>query len=320
MKQIAAVGVLALLVAACGGTTGSSTTSSGSSTSLASTTSSVAGSTTEGPTITSASDTTDGPPQTLPAVIAQVGFAFATGDDPRVLVRVSVGESPDGPWFPAGFSDETPTLTGPSYWVRFDITNTDQLNAVLTDLDISGFDAGTFLGEDICELEAPLPRDGQTVCIVGDFPVQQGGNQADFVVGGVGVRQGGPDRWYDPPIPTSLEFGGARHSFALVFGTDEGLRVDGTADGSEIVIDDFGISGSVRLGCSGGNPFDGQPALEAYVIETFSADGSRADPCTNIPTGNLEFFPDFDGDNAYLYFGTEGAATTTIPFTTTLSG
>jgi hypothetical protein len=317
MMKTAALGMLVLLVAACSGTTGSSTTSGGSSTSLGSTTSSAAGSTTEGPTLTSASDTTDGPQPTLPTVIAEVAFAFASGDDPRVLVEVSLGESPDGPWLPAGFSDETPTLTGPSYWVRFDITNTDQLNAVLTDLDISGFDAGSFLGEDICELEEPLPRDGQTVCIIGDFPVQAGGNQADFVVGGFGARQGGPDRWYNPPIPTSLEYGGSRHSFALVFGTNEGLRVDGTADASEVEIDDFGISGSVRLDCPGGSPFDGDPALEAYVIETFSADGSRLDPCISIPEGNLEFFPDFDGDNAYLYFGAEGTEATTSEATTT---
>jgi hypothetical protein len=283
---------------------------------MASTTTSI-GSTS---TITSASDTTDGPPVTLPPVIAEVAFAFASGDDPRVLVEVSVGESPDGPWLPAGFSADTPTLTGPSYWVRFDITNTDQLNAVLTDLDISGFDAGSFLGDDICELDAPLPRDGQTVCIVGEFPVQPGGNQADFVVGGVGERQGGPDRWYDPPIPSSLEFGGARNSFVLVFGTEEGLRIDGTADASEVAIGDFGISGSVRLDCGGGNPFEGDPALEAYVIENFSADGSRVDSCPNIPTGNLEFFPDFDGDNAYLYFGAEGTDTTTSATTTTISG
>jgi hypothetical protein len=158
------------------------------------------------------------------------------------------------------------------------------------------------------------------VCIVGEFPVQPGGNQADFVVGGVGERQGGPDRWYDPPIPSSLEFGGARNSFVLVFGTEEGLRIDGTADASEVAIDDFGISGSVRLDCGGGNPFEGDPALEAYVIENFSADGSRVDSCPNIPTGNLEFFPDFDGDNAYLYFGAEGTDTTTSATTTTISG
>jgi hypothetical protein len=318
MKRTAAVAVLALLFAACNGGTGGSTITGGSSTSLGSTTSSIPGST----TTTDGTDTTVSPQGTVPPVIAQVAFAFASGDDPRVLVEVSVGESPDGPWLPAGFSDETPTLSGPSYWVRFDITNTDQLNAVLTDLDISGFDAGSFLGEDICELDAPVPRDGQAVCIIGDFPVQPGGNQADFVVGGFGPRQGGPDRWYDPAIPSSLEFGGARNSFVLVFGTEEGLRVDGTADASEVQIDDFGVSGSVRLDCRGSSPFDGEPDLEAYLIESFSADGNRIDGCTNIPTGNLEFFPDFDGDNAFLYFGAEGTETTTTSAatTTTVSG
>jgi hypothetical protein len=103
----------------------------------------------------------------------------------------------------------------------------------------------------------------------------------------------------------------------LVFGTEEGLAVSGTADASEVEIDDFGISGSVRLDCPGGSPFDGSPALEAYAIETFEADGSRLDPCVSIPAGNLEFFPDFDGDNAYLYIGAEGTDTTTSDATTT---
>ena len=250
-----------------------------------------------------------------------MAFAFATGDDPRVLVRVSVGESPDGPWSPAGLSDPTPTLTGPSYWVRFDVTNTDQLNAVLTDLDITGVDAGSFLGADICELDAPLPKDGTFACVVGEFPVQAGDHQSDFVVGGFGPRQGGPERWYDPAIPTSLEFGGARHSFVLVFDTPEGLRLDGRADGREIEIDVEGISGSLRLDCPEGSPFDGDPALEAYVIENFAADGSREDPCIDIPTAELEFFSDGNSDNAYQYFGAEDTTTTTTsPVTTTVSG
>ena len=321
MKKTAAVGLLVLLVAACSGGIGSSTTSSGSSTSLPTTTSSAAGATTEGPTITSASDTTDGPGPTLPPVIAEVAFAFASGDDPRVLVRVSVGDTSDGPWFPAGFSDPTPTLSGSSYWVRFDITNVDQLNAVLNDIDISGFDAGSFLGEDICELEAPVPRDGGAVCIIGGFPVQPGGNQVDFVVGGSGSRQGEPERWFDPPLPTSLDFAGARNSFALVFDTTEGFRVDGTANGSEIEIDVDGISGSVRLDCTDGSPFGGEPGLKAYVIENFSANGDREGRCEDIPTGELEFFPDFDSDNAYQYFGADDTTTaTTFPVTTTVSG
>ena len=316
MRHTATVGALTLLIAACGGATEASTTSGVStptSSSVPGTTTSVPGSTTEGPA------TTEGPQVTLPPQIAQVAFAFATGDDPRVLVRVSVGETPEGPWSPAGFSEPTPTLTGSSYWVRFDITNVDQLNAVLTDIDISGFDAGSFLGEDICELEAPVPRDGEAVCVIGGsdgLPVQPGGNQVDFVVGGSGPRQGEPERWFDPPIPTSLEFEGARNSFVLVFDTTEGFRVDGTADGSEVEID--GISGSVRLDCTGGSPFDGEPGLKAHVIENFSANGDREGRCEDIPTGELEFFPDFDSDNAYLYFGAEGGtATTTIPATTT---
>jgi hypothetical protein len=317
MKYTATVGVLALLLAACGGNTEATTTGNGSTTTASSSLPGSTTSTTDGPTTTGGSATTDGPRPTVPPQIAQVAFAFATGDDPRVLVRVSVGETPDGPWFPAGFSDETPTLTGSSYWVRFDITNVDQLNAVLTDLDISGFDAGSFLGEDICELEAPLPKGGTFACVVGEFPVQPGDNQADFVVGGVGPRQGGPDRWYDPPIPTSLEFDGARNSFVLVFDTPEGFAVEGIADGSEVEIDVEGISGSVRLDCTGGSPFDGDPALEAYVIENFSSDGTRVGGCSEIPTAELEFFADFDSDNAFLYFGAE---TTTIPVTTTVSG
>jgi len=326
MKYTATFAVLALLVASCGGATETTTTAivSTSTTSGSVPSTTIPGSTTQGTTTIGGSGTTDGPTQTVPPVIAQVAFAFATGDDPRVLVRVSVAESPDGPWSPAGFSDPTPTLTGPSYWVRFDITNVDQLNAVLTDIDISGFDAGSFLGEDICELEAPVPRDGEAVCVIGGsdgLPVQPGGNQVDFVVGGSGPRQGEPERWFDPPIPTSLDFAGARNSFVLVFDTAEGFRVDGTADGSEIEIDIDGVSGSVRLDCTAGSPFGGEPGLKAYVIESFSANGNREGRCEDIPTGELEFFPDFDADNAYLYFGAEDTTTaTTFPVTTTVSG
>ena len=205
-----------------------------------------------------------------------MAFAFATGDDPRVLVRASVGESPDGPWSPAGFSDPTPTLTGPSYWVRFDITNVDQLNAVLTDIDISGFDAGSFLGEDICELEAPVPKDGEAVCIIGgsdDSRFSREGTRSTSswaapVRGRVSPSDGSTHRSrrvWSSPAPGN--------SFVLVFDTTEGFRVDGTADGSEVEIDVDGISGSVRLDCTGGSPFDGDPALKAYVIENFSADG-----------------------------------------------
>ena len=123
MKYTATVGVLALVVAACGATTETTTTATGSTSTTSSTTTSTPGSTTEGPT-TSGSDITAGTQGTVPPVIAQVGFAFASGDDPTVLVRVSVAETPDGPWLPAGGSDE-PRLFGSTYWVRFDITNTD---------------------------------------------------------------------------------------------------------------------------------------------------------------------------------------------------
>ncbi|HEU5113945.1 MAG TPA: hypothetical protein VFU96_11560, partial [Acidimicrobiia bacterium] len=63
------------------------------------------------------------------------------------------------------------------------------------------------------------------------------------------------------------------------------------------------------------------PALEAYVIETFAPDGSREDPCIDIPTAELEFFSDGNSDNAYHYFGAEDTTTTTtFPVTTTVSG
>lgn len=323
MKYVATVAVVALLVSACGGTTSGSTSTTSSS--LPSTTTSIPGSTTEGPTTTGGSGTTEGPTQTVPPVIAQVAFAFATGDDPTVLVRVSVAETPGGPWLRAGLSDPTPTLSGPTYWVRFDITNTDGLGAVLTDLNISGSEAP--LGEDMCELDAPLPQDAETSCIVGEFPVQPGDNEVRFDVSGVGPRQGEPNRWYSPQIPTSLDFGGARNSFVLVFDTDEGVRVDGRADAAQVEVEVGGVSGTVRLDCSGGSPFDGTPALEAYVIENFSADGSRVNECEHVPASELPFSPadddenDIETDDVYSYFGQQGTTTiatsSTIPVTTT---
>lgn len=329
MKYTATVGALALLAAACSGSTAATTTGSEStsttSSSLLTTTTSILDSTTEGPTTTGGPGTTEGPPPTLSPVIAQVGFAFAGGDDPTVLVRVSVAEARDGPWLPAGISDPTPTLTGPSYWVRFEITNTDGLGAVLTDLDISGFEVGSPLGDDVCELGAPLPPGSQTRCVVGGFPVEPGDNDVDFWVSGFGPRQGEPDRWFTPPIPTSLEFGGARNSFVLVFDTPEGVRVDGTSDGPEVEIDvdGFELSGTVRVDCTGGNPFEGQPRLEAYVIENFSAGGDRIGGCSEIPSQELDFAPNDDpqggSDDVYFYFGAE-TTTTTNEVTTTTSG
>ena len=62
----------------------------------------------------------------------------------------------------------------------------------------------------------------------------------------------------------------------------------------------------------------GEPALEAYAIEHFSSDGNTVNGCNDIPTAPLEFFPDFNGDNAYLYIGAE--STTTFPVTTTVPG
>ncbi|MGH8950783.1 MAG: hypothetical protein ACRDX9_05100 [Acidimicrobiia bacterium] len=315
MNHSAAATATALLVVlACGGDTGSSTTSSTTtSTSVTgtSTTSTQAGTTTQPSTTLDGTDTTGTTPDTLPPVIAQVAFAFATGDDPRLLVRASVAETPDGPWIPAGNFDPTPTLSGPSYWVRFDITNVDGLNAVLTDLDISGFEAGSPLGDDVCELDAPLPKDGTETCILGGFPVQPGPNDIDFNVSGIGPRQGEPERWFDPPIPTSLEFAGARNSFVLVFDTTEGIRVDGTADSSQIEIDIGGLSGTVRVDCAGGSPFGGTPGLKAYLIENFSAGGDRVGGCSEIPTAELEFFPDSDSDDVYFYEGVVGDTTST---------
>jgi hypothetical protein len=302
---------LLLVVVACGGDTGSSTTSDSSSTSSAATSTSVpgtststqAGSTPQPPTTLDGTNTTGTTPDTLPPVIAQVGFAFATGDDPRLLVRVSVGETREGPWLPAGIFDPTPTLSGPSYWVRFHITNVDRLNAVLTDLDISGFEVGSPLGRDVCDLDAPLPKDGEQTCIIGGFPVQPGPNDVDFTVSGVGPRQGEPERWFDPPIPTTLEFTGAHNSFLLVFDTTEGIRVDGTADASQFEIDIGGLSGTVRVDCAGGSPFGGTPGLKAYVIENFSSAGDRVGECSEIPSAVLDFFPDSDSDDAYFYEG-----------------
>lgn len=316
MNHSAAATAIALLaVVACGGDAGSTTTTTLATTSTSvpgTSTSTQAGSTTQPPTTLDGTDTTGTTgttgttPDTLPPIIAQVGFAFAAGDDPRLLVRVSVGETRDGPWFPAGNFDPPPTLTGPSYWVRFDITNVDRLNAVLTDLDITGFEVGSPLGGDVCELDAPLAKDGEAICIVGGsdgFPVQPGRNDVAFNVSGVGPRQGEPERWFDPPVPTSLEFTGARNSFVLVFDTTEGIRVDGTADASQFEIDIAGLSGTVRVDCSGGSPFGGAPGLKAYVIENYSAAGDRVGGCSEIPSAVLDFFADFDGDDVYSYEG-----------------
>ncbi|MGH8915351.1 MAG: hypothetical protein ACRDZM_12650 [Acidimicrobiia bacterium] len=278
------------------------------------------------PTTLDGTGTTNTSPDTLPPVIAQVGFAFATGADPRLRVEAAVGESPDGPWSPAGFGDPLPALSGPSFWVRFSISNVDELGAMLTDLDISGFDAGAFLGQDICDLDSPIPPGGELICIVGGadgFPVQPGPNQNDFTADGVGDRQGAPDRWFAPQIPTALGFDGARNSFLLVFDTPEGIRVDGTADGSEVVIDigGLGLSRPVKVDCSdqfpdgrsatGASPAAGEPALAAHVIENYSAAGDRQGECAFVPTEQLAFDLDGDSDTAFLYEGVVADTTST---------
>ena len=322
----AATAIALLFVAACGGDSGSSTTSSATSTSVpGSSTSTQAGPTTQPSTTIGGTGTTAETPDTLPPVIAEVAFAFAAGDDPRMLVEVEVGESPDGPWSPAGF-DVIPTLSGPRFWVRFTVTNVDELGAVLTELDISGIDAGSYLGEDICALDSPLPLDGQTTCVVGGadgFPVQSGTRQNDFTASGLGDRQGAPNRWFDPQIPTALGYQGSRNSFHLVFDTADGLRVDGWADASEVVIEIGGLelSRPVKVDCSdhfpggrsatGGSPTPGEPALAAYVIESYSAAGERTAGCSFVPIEQLPFTPVGGNEDAFLYEGVVGDTTTT---------
>jgi hypothetical protein len=208
------------------------------------------------------------------------------------------------------------------------VTNVDELGAVLTDLDISGFDEGSFLGEDICALDAPLPPDGQTTCIVGGadgFPVQPGLRQNDFTAEGVGERQGAPDRWFVPQIPTALGFQGTRNSFLFVFDTPEGTAVGGTADASEVVIDigGLGLSRPVKVDCSdqfpdgrsatGASPTSGEPALAAYVIENYSAAGDRIGGCSFVPTEQLPFNRDGNSDRAFFYEGVVGDTTSTTP-------
>lgn len=332
MSHSAAITAVAfLLVVACGGEAGTTTTTSPPSsktttTSVPGTFSTLAVSTTEVTTTLDGTGTTNTSPDTLPPVIAQVGFAFATGADPSMLVEVAVGESPDGPWSPAGFDDPIPTLSGPRFWVRFSITNVDELGATLTDLDISGFDTGSFLGEDICPLDSPLPPGNEAICIVGGadgFPVQPGTHQNDFFADGVGDRQGAPDRWFAPQIPTALGFQGARNSFLLVFDTPEGIRVDGTADASEVVvgIGGLGLSRPVKVDCSdqfpdgrsatGGSPAAGEPALAAHVIENYSPAGAPEGGCAFVPVEQLPFNLDGNSDTAFLYEGVVADTTST---------
>ncbi len=313
----AATAIALLVVVACSGDAESTTSTGSSSTTTSTSVPGTSSTQAESTTTVDGTGTTKAPPDTLPPVIAQVAFAFAAGDDPSILVKVAVGESPGGPWSPAGFNDSPPTLSGPSFWVRFSITNVDRLGAMLTDLDISGSDAGSFLGEDICDLDSPLLPSSELICIVGGangFPVQPGANQNDFTADGLGDRQGAPNRWFTPQIPRTLGFR-ARNSFVLIFDTPEGIRVDGTADSPEVVIDieGLGLSRPVKIDCSdqfpdgrsasGGSPAAGEPALAAYVVENYSAAGERVGGCAHVPTESLTFFLDGDSDRAFLYHG-----------------
>jgi hypothetical protein len=308
--------VLLLVVACSEGSDASTTSTTGSTTSTTS-----AGSTTSvaGTTTTEATGTTGtGPPGTLPPVIAAAVFDF-TGGAGSISVLVEVGESPDGPWLPAGFSADTvPLLTSSNYWVRFTIQNLDQLNGTVVDLEISGFD-NSDLGTDVCSIDE-IPVGGTATCVAGGdegYTVEIGQQQNDYTISAVAERQGfPPDRWLQPPVPTDLDYGGSRHSFVLLFETDiaQGTRVEGTSDGPAIEVDVQGLqlSSAVAVDCSddfpdgvsatGGSPAPGEPLLVAYVIENFSEGGESAGGCQEIPTGTVEM--DVEGDNSgYLYEG-----------------
>lgn len=309
-----------LLVVACAeAADDSTTTTTGSTTTTigASTTSALGQSTT-----TEATDATadSGPPPTVPAVLAAAAFDF-TGGAGSVSVTVEVGESPDGPWWPAGFSADTvPQILTPTYWVRFTIENLDQLNGTVVDLEISGFD-NSDLGIDVCSIDA-IPVGGIATCVVGGeggFAVEPGFQQNDYSVFATAERQGfAPDRWFQPPVPTSLAFEGARHSFVLLFETDvaQGTRVEGFSDGSTIEVDVTGLrlAQPVAVDCSddftdglsstGGSPTTGEPFLVAHVIQRFTGGGDGDGGCLDIPTDTVEM--DVEGDNSgYLYEGVD---------------
>lgn len=304
-----------LLVAACAGG-GDSTTTSSAATSTTSTSIAVSSTTTTGgaTTTSAASDTTDPEtPVTLPPVVARAVFAFTGGTTAAIRVTVEIAESPDGPWLLAGFdADPTPVLTGSNYWVRFTIENLDSLGSVV-DVDISGFD-NSDIGEDVCTLEEPIPVGGSAVCILPDgFSVEAGGAQNDFDSTGVGQRQGTEEgRYFQPPIQTPLGFDDAMHSFLFVFDTEEGVRIEGTSDGDEIMVDvdGFELAGPLRVDCSdlypdgtsttGGSPSGEEPALAAFVIDNFGSDGERRPGCADIPTVSLPF-DSIGSDGAYLY-------------------
>ncbi len=309
--------VALLMVAACGGTVestttlGVTTTVAGSTSTSTQTSLTLAGSTTTGP------PGTTGPtvPPTVPAVIAQIAFAFAGGTTPRIAVTAAVGESPDGPWWPAGFFVDTPTLTGSSFWVQFTIANLDSLG-VVTDVDLSGVN-GSVIGEDVCSLDEPIPIGGAVTCVVGGpdgFPVQPGGAQNEFTAIGEGVRQGTElERYFQPPITTTPGYDDAPHSFLLVFDTDDGLGVEGTSGAPEVEVEAPGLdlSGPVRVDCSdrfpdgrsstGGSPTGSEPALVAYLIENFSNNGDSLGGCSEIPVIELTYELDGSSDTGFLY-------------------
>ncbi|MDP9144118.1 MAG: hypothetical protein M3N43_05400 [Actinomycetota bacterium] len=317
-RTIASTALALLMVAACGGGTETTTTVPGTTTTstVSTSTSTPTSVTLAGSTTTDASGATDPTaPPTVPPVIAQIAFAFAGGTTPRIGVTVAVGESPDGPWWPAGFSDDTPTLTGSSFWVQFTIANLDSLG-VVTDVDLSGID-GSVIGEDVCSLDAPIPIGGAVTCTVGGsdgFPVEPGGAQNDFIAIGEGVRQGTAlERYFQPPITSTRGYADAPHSFLLIFDTEEGAGVDGTSGAAEVEVDVAGLdlSRPVRVDCSdrfpggrsstGGSPTESEPALVAYVIENFSDGGDSLGGCSEIPLIELTYELDGSSDTAFLY-------------------
>ena len=260
----------------------------------------------------------------MPPVIAAAVFDF-TGGAGSVLVTVAVGETANGPFFPAGFSAEpVPQLGGPRYWVQFTVENLDQLNGTVVGLEISGFD-GSDLGEDVCSLD-PIPVGGTAACVAGGdegYAVEPGQQQNDYFVTAEAERQGfPPDRWIQPPVPTSLGYQGARHSFVLLFELSEtdGARIDGKSDATSVEIDVPGprLSSPVTVDCSddfpegisstGGSPTPDETPLVAYVIENFSVGGDSEGGCVLIPTGTIEM--DVEGDNSgYLYEGVDVGST-----------
>jgi hypothetical protein len=322
-RTIASTLALCLTLAACAGEGEASTTTGASSTTSVDQATTTTGG--QGTTTSEATNTTDSqPPATLPPVIAAAVFDF-TGGAGSVLITVAVGESAGGPFFPAGFSAESvPQLGSARYWVQFTVENLDQLNGTVVGLEISGFD-GSDLGEDVCSLD-PIPVGGSATCVAGGdegFAVELGVQNHEYFVTAEAERQGyPPDRWIQPPVPTSLGYQGARHSFVLSFelSETEGARIDGTANAASVQIEVPGprLSSPVTVDCSddfpdgfsstGGSPTPDETPLVAYVIENFSAGGDSDGGCARIPTGIIEM--DVEGDNSgYQYEGVDLGST-----------